>query len=100
MPPTTARGLGCENLVLKVPIRIVLPTPHAPRCLLALSPGLLRGPLLSAAFPRTLSPRLGLFGLGLQHRGKRELLFLFFYGGNVFPPVIHQILLEFNTHQL
>lgn len=32
--------------------------------------------------------------------GEEELLFLFFCSGNVFPPVIHQILLEFNTHQL
>lgn len=50
-------------------------------------------------FPGRFS-QVGNVWLGVVARVRRELLFLFFYSGNVFPPVIHQILLEFNTHQL
>lgn len=94
--------MGCENEVLKVPIRIALSlvTPPAPGYLLVLSPRLLRGPSLGRSLSQGTLAQVGDVWLGTAAQGKRELLFLFFYSGNVFPPVIHQILLEFNTHQL
>lgn len=85
---------------LRFPLRSLWSRTPPPRYLLVLSPRLLRGPSLGRSLSQGTSSQVGDVWLGVAAWGKRELLFLFFYSGNVFPPVIHQILLEFNTHQL